>query len=165
MRRVVVFFIMFSMVGCSCPKRLTRLMERCPPPVEVDTVYSTLVLYRDTIIYRKIPGQIIRDTVKVPVEVEMPETNLKSVSALAEATAWIKDFELGLELIQYDSILEFKLDSAIRVSADTITMTETETVIKTVTEPPNPFWRNGFWVLVGIVVLGMILLLWFLKQK
>lgn len=162
MKRVVVFFIVISMVGCSCPKRLTRLMERCPPPVEVDTVYSTLILYRDTIIYREIPGQTIRDTVKVPVEVELPEMSLKSASTLAEATAWIKDFELGLELIQYDSILEFKLDSAIRVSTDTITFTETETVVKTVTEPPNPFYRNGFWVLAGLIVLSLILffLLW-----
>jgi hypothetical protein len=151
----VVFLTMIVLVGCSCPTRLSRLMERCPPPTTSDTIYNTVLVYRDTTIYRTIPGDTIRDSIVIPVEVELPEISLKQRSTLAEATAWIRSQQLGLELIQYDSIFEFKLDSAIWESRDTITIVTIKSIPKYI--KPKPFWKHGFLVLAGLVLITLVL--------
>lgn len=162
MNRIVISLIsVVLLAGCTCSKRLNRLMERCPPPQEI--VYNTIIAYRDTIVYREIPGDTIRDSIKVPVEVELPEMALKKRSTLAEATAWVQENQLGLELIQYDSLFQFKLDSAIQVHKDTIQIHDIRTVIKKEIVEKGRFWMHGFLVLAGLILLGLIL--WLVLRK
>lgn len=156
MKNVVVFLIVLSLAGCSAEKRLARLLEKHPLPETVDTFYSSpLIIYRDTIIFREIKGDTIRDSILIPVRVDLPEMRLKKASMLAEATATIRDNTLGLELIQYDTVFMFLLDSALRHDMDTVFVETVREVPKLI--PPKPFWRIGFLVLAGLILVTLVL--------
>ena len=160
---VVVFFIVVVLAGCSPQRRLARLLERYPIQETSDTVYNTIIAYRDTVIFELIPGDTVcRDTI-IPIQVDLPYTELKTRSTFAEATAWVLNNKLGLELIQYDTLFAFKLDSALVTNIDTVVITQV--VPYPVVEKANPFWKNGFWVLAGVVLVIILLMLWFLSRK
>lgn len=162
---VVVFLIVIVLAGCSPQRRLARLLERFPIPETSDTIYNTIIAYRDTMIFELIPGDTVyRDTI-LPSQAEFLYMELKTRVTLAEATAWVLDNKLGLELIQYDTILTWMIDSAIVERADTVRIYSEKVITKTIQEKPNPFWKNGFWVLAGVVLVIILLMLWFLSRK
>ncbi|MHA1382091.1 MAG: hypothetical protein ACTSRG_27275 [Candidatus Helarchaeota archaeon] len=75
-------------------------------------------------------------------------------TTLCSATAKVAGERLKMRLVQKDSIFQFKLDSAIRANRQIIT--QTKIVEKPI--PPKPFWKNGFFVLAGILILLLIFL-------
>ena len=143
------------LVGCSPQKRIARLLERFPLDSSIVIEYRDTTIYKDTTIFERIPGDTVwRDTI-LPVEVDLPYMELKTRSSLAEARAWILDNRLGLELIQYDTIFVFKLDSAL--SQDIDTMFVVNNIPYPVIEKIGKFWMHGFLVLAGLILLGLIL--------
>jgi len=147
---------MFAILaGCSPQKRIARLLERFPLDSSIVIEYRDTTIYKDTTIFERIPGDTVwRDTI-LPVEVDLPYMELKTRSSLAEARAWILDNRLGLELIQYDTIFIFKLDSAL--SQDIDTMFVVNNIPYPVIEKIGKFWMHGFLVLAGLILLGLIL--------
>lgn len=160
--KIFLFVMLVTLVGCSSQRRLARLLEKHPLPTDTVVVATHSVEYRDTLLFAYFPGDTVyRDTI-IPFEVDMPYTELKTRSTMAEATAWIYENRLGLRLIQFDSIFEFKLDSAIRMDKDSVFV---EVIREIPVEiAPKLFWKHGFLVLAGLILLSLILLL-VLKRK
>jgi hypothetical protein len=164
MNKTILFFIIFILAGCSPQRRLARLLERYPLPEVHDTVYLPgKTVYKDTTIYRYLPGEIDTVEIQVPVPFAIPDTSVTALTSLATARAYLKHNRLGLSLIQNDSLFKFLLDSAIRENRDTIKIETVKEVPKLV--PPNPFWRNGFWVLVGVLIVSLVVFAFFVTRK
>jgi len=143
------------LAGCSPQKRIARLLERFPLDSSIVIEYRDTTIYKDTTIFERIPGDTVwRDTI-LSVEVDLPYMELKTRSSLAEARAWILDNRLGLELIQYDTVFVFKLDSALSQNIDT--MFVVNNIPYPVIEKIGKFWMHGFLVLAGLILLGLIL--------
>jgi hypothetical protein len=153
MKNIAIFAILLLTVGCVTSKRCS---EKFPPTVisTVDTIH--VIEYRDTIIEKYLPG----DTVYSVEQIVVTDTVIKVLrpveaeTELANAKAWIDNDLLRLRLIQKDSILRFKLDSAIRVSSDTITITTVET--KTVEVKKAVTKYATFWVIIVLWFLSML---------
>jgi len=158
MKRTVVFFIVVFLTSCSPQRRLVRLLERYPIPA--DTIIQDTTIYRDSIIYETIAGDTVVDSITIPVEIDLPYMKITRHTAWASATAWLLDNQLGLELIQTDTIVEFVMDSVI-VERE-VEKVVTRTVVKEV-YVKRKFWMHGFLVLAGLSVL--VIVLWLLLGK
>ena len=143
--------------GCSPQRRLARLLERYPLPETRDTIYIPgKIIYRDTIVFKYLPGETQVNNVYVEVPKTLPDTIIMVQTTLARAFAHLDDNHLGLELVQFDSVFRFKLDSAIfENTPDTVKIETIKEVPKLI--PPKPFYKNGFFVLVGLIVLTLFL--------
>jgi len=163
MKNKLVFILaMMILASCSPQRRLARLLERYPLPEKIDTLYLPgETIYKDTTIYTEIPGETVTVELYVDVPVSIPDTSILAETELAVAKAYLKDNTLGLELKQLNQIYQFKLDSAIRMHSDTIVI-EKETTVKEYIKP-NPFWKNGFYILAGLIVV--VLFLFFLLRR
>jgi hypothetical protein len=161
MNKIVVVFMIVILAGCSPQKRLARLLDRYPLSQDTVIEYRDTTIWRDTTITRLIPGDtVFRDTL-IPFEVDLPDTELKTTSTFAEASAGIRSNVLWLELIQYDTVFVFKLDSALRQDIDTVfveVVKEVPTLVK-----QSSFWKHGFLVLAGLILIGLCL--WFLLKR
>ena len=132
---------MFAILaGCSPQKRIARLLERFPLDSSIVIEYRDTTIYKDTTIFERIPGDTVWRDAILPIEVDLPYMELKTRSSLAEARAWILDNRLGLELIQYDTIFIFKLDSAL--SQDIDTMFVVNNIPYPVIEKIGKFWMH-----------------------
>jgi len=155
MKKLILLSVVILLCGCSPQRRLANLLERYPLPTDTVIEYKDTIVYSDTILYDTILGEIVLDTILIPTEVDLPFTELLMVTSLASAHAWVQYNQLGLELIQYDTVFVWKLDSALQQNIDTI-------YVRTVREVPiiekvGTFWKHGFLVLAGLILLGLIL--------
>lgn len=164
MRKLTLFLAIMVLASCSPQRRLARLLERYPLPETHDTVYLPgKTIYKDTIITRYVPGDSVEVEIPIFVPVDIPDTAIRANTGLASATAYLQDNTLGLRLIQNDSLFKFLLDSAIRENIDTVRIEIVKEVPKLV--PPNPFWKNGFWILTGVLILSIIVFAFFVTRK
>lgn len=180
MKRYNFILLVVILAACSPQKRLTRLLDNHPYLVSKDTVFKPgPVVYRDTTVFREVPGDTayIESTI---VEYEpwdddgwwedpiAPPLNVPPVwvsTELATAKAWVERNVLKALLIQKDSVFRFKLDSAIRMNQDTITV---ERLIKyqIPMDPPTfKFYRAGFWILGVLIILALIIAAYFAFRK
>jgi hypothetical protein len=149
------------LASCSPQKRLARLLEQYPLKTDTVVKYKDTTIFRDALVIKHIPGETIyRDTL-IPFKVDLPYMELKTTSMFADARAWIWENRLGLEIIQHDTFFQFKLDSALRQDIDSI-FVETVREIPVI-EKANPFWKHGFLVLAGLLLLAMTLFFVFRK--
>jgi len=166
MKRIVLILLVVSLVGCSPCKRVARLIDKCPPEVTQDTIYLPgEVIYKDTTVFRYLPGDTVREQVLVKVPYQIPDTSVMARTSLAEAKAMLRSNRLKLQLIQYDSVFQWKLDSAIRThTPDTIEITNT-TYFKIPTKTKAcQFFQSGFFILAGLIVLGIVLFFVFMRK-
>ena len=162
MKKVSILLTIILLVGCS---PCERLLKKCPPEIIKDTVYLPgEIVYQDTVVYRYLAGDTVENEIVIEKWRDRPDTFITAHTELAEATARLQRNKLRLQLIQYDSLFQWKLDSAIRThTPDTIRITDT-TYFKVPTETKAcRFFRSGFIVLGALWVFGMILL--FLRLK
>jgi len=155
MKKLILLSVVILLWGCSPQRRLANLLEKFPLDADTVITYRDTIIYSDTTLYDTIPGEVILDTVLIPTEVDLPFTELTMVSSLALAHAWVQNNELGLKLIQYDTVFVWKLDSALQQNIDTI-------YVRTVKEVPviekvGTFWKHGFLVLAGLILISLIL--------
>lgn len=183
MKKLILLTVVILLCGCSPQRRLARLIERFP----LDTTRTVEIVYRDTTIEVPIPG----DTAYIETEIPVPYLDVDSISKLlglnadqktiiddlnkqltssfdvapiynetdlAKSKAWIEDGVLKSELYQKDSILNIKLDSAIMENKTT------DRIPYPVIVKAKPFYRNGFFILAGLILIGMILLFLFRKK-
>jgi len=158
MNKIIIICLALILASCSPQRRLARLLERHPLPETHDTLYLPgETIYKDTTITRYLPGETVVFDLLVDVPIDIPDTFLIAETTLATALAHLKDNRLGLELIQKDSVFKFLLEKAIRENRDTVRIETVKEVPKLI--PPNPFWKNGFWVVGGLLVLMILLLI------
>ena len=155
MKKLILLSVVILLCGCSPQRRLAHLLERYPLSADTVIEYRDTIIYSDTTLYDTILGEIILDTVIIPTEVDLPFTELSMGTSLASAHAWVLNNQLGLELIQYDTVFAWKLDSALRQDIDTIYMQVVKEV--PVIEKVGTFWKHGFLVLVGLFLISLIL--------
>jgi len=146
-----ILLIILVLNSCTTQK---RCLQKFPPIVGVDTIIYTTTVYRDTVILRYLPGDTVfsHSIEKVPVRAAIRP--VEAETSLAYARAWISEKRLRLMLIQKDSVFRFKLDSAIRANERIEYITE----IKTHQLPPKPFYKRGFFILAGVLLLFFILI-------
>ena len=144
--------LLILLTGCVTQK---RCLEKFPPVVGSDTVVTEHTVYRDTIIYRHLPGDTVFVDVPVYIDNGQPMTvePARAETELAMAQSWVERGRLMLELQQKDSILQFKLDSAFRSNKQVEYITKTETHQL----PPKPFLK--WWFSISLVFIVLILVI------
>ena len=151
-------FILLLLSGCVTQK---RCLDKFPP--DTVTVTHDTTIFKDTMVFRKIKG----DTVYIerilyhymPSEHTPIKRNYEPIllqTALCVARSYIAGNRIKMSLVQKDSVFQFKLDSAIRANKKVVI--KTKIVEKPI--PPNPFWRNGFFVVGAILILLLVFLVW-----
>ena len=141
------FIIILALITTGCVTQ-QKCYEKFPP--DTITVFHDTTLYRDTILYREIKGDTmymeriiyLTDTFRYHIQPIYMQTTL------CYAKAEITGERLKMRLVQRDSIFRFKLDSAILANRTVIVRTK---IVKEPV-PPNPFWKNGFFILSGILL-------------
>lgn len=165
MKKLVLLLAIAILASCSPAKRLARLLEKYPQPVEIDTVYTPgKTIYKDTTVFKFFPGEVSVESVYIDVPVAIPDTFIEAHTSTADAIAWIQNNELGLQLIQYDTLIQWKIDSAIRIHSDTIYI-EKEQIVTVTEYKDRSFYKSGFFIFGGLVLVMLLLLFWFLKRK
>ncbi len=139
---LLVFFIASTALSCATRKKCA-LKHPCPLEVSKDSIYIEII--------KKVPYIIQGDSIVVEVPINCPDQELVSI-------------ETG-KLKQQISILNGKLQSYTEILPDTITVTvkETETIIKTVKvkEPVRYVpqiikifaWLGGLFIIAFIIWL------------
>ena len=148
----------------SCVTQRKCLLKFPPPPA--DTVTFTDTQWRDTIIYRTLPADTIRDSVEVVLPCPVPPTfksdTVRAVRPLASAAAWLHGNKLQLRLTLNETTLAFKLDSAIKASAKTTVVTQQIIVEKKVIPP---FYRASLFVNLFLIVFVAAIFYIALRRK
>lgn len=105
-------------IATSCSKWCAT---HCQPQVIIkdSIVNNTIIDYKDTIIYVKVLGERVTDSIPVIIQVpgypvKISPNKITESLKYCEATAWIKDQKMYLELIQKDTIIAFNLKNAIK---------------------------------------------------
>jgi hypothetical protein len=164
MKKLVLLLAIAILASCSPTKRLARLLEKYPQPEKIDTVYTPgKTVYKDTTVFKFFPGETSVEHVYVDVPVALPDTFIEAHTSTADAIAWLQNNELGLQLIQYDTLIQWKIDSAIRIHSDTI-LIEKEKIVTVTEYKDRPFYKNSFFILGGIILISLILLFAFRKR-
>lgn len=125
MKNLIIILISLLSVSCLTVKRIERNCDKfakiCEVPVkkEVKIIRDVHIetIYRDTIIYVKVPGKTVKK--KVPVYINKGVTNSgRSVLSVPFATGWaqVVNSKLIHELTQTDTILRVKLENALKHS-------------------------------------------------
>ena len=157
MKKLILLSVVILLCGCSPQRRLANLLERFPQDITTVIEYRDSVIYRDTTITKYLPGEIVIDSflIRVPVEVPIPDTSFVLSTSLATSTTWLEDNVLGMSLFQNDTLLTFLIDSAILENTDTTFITLK--IPYPVIEKVGTFWKHGFLVLAGLILIGLIL--------
>lgn len=113
---VLLLMLLVSFTSCITQKKCQRLY---PPEVITETkvVEKEKIEYRDTVIYREIPGKEVR--VEVPVEVKTPYgvpiktpvfiDTLMIQNEFAMAFAWVNNSVMGMRLYTKPQKFQFDL--------------------------------------------------------
>jgi len=158
----IVILAILSLFATSCSKRWCNTHH----PISVDTVrIETIrdsIIFRDTVIYKTIPGETVIDSVIIPCP-EVLGYQVKKVYAetsLAKASAWWDFPNIKLELIQKDTTIELRLDRALKESYHWKTLYE-KLHIKPEPEKYIPgFYKFSTFAFIGIIIalIGYVLL-------
>ena len=128
MRAILFGLIVLILSSCSVQRRAERKCEKATYKwgCNKDTAYikETVIntLYKDTVVYIKIPGDTVHDSVPVVVEIFTDGTTLVSSkkntlqTSLATSQAWIQSGKLHHTLIQKDSVYKAQIQNAIRIT-------------------------------------------------
>jgi hypothetical protein len=116
MKYILIILLAFLLLGCVTQKRCN---EKFPSQsfTKDSIVYKDKLVYKDTTIYVPIPGDTVYKDTLVYVDKFTGLVNSKKVYAftsLAEAIAWVSNSKLYLTLIQKDTTIEVRLDSALK---------------------------------------------------
>lgn len=158
MRKILIVLTLVILASCSPTERLARLLERYPIPEKVDTLYTPgETIYRDTVVTKYLPGEVSVESIYIDVPISIPDTFIEASTSTADAIAYLQDNELGLQLIQYDTVIQWKIDSALVFHTDTIIVTKD--IPFPVIEEVGTFWKHGFYVLAGLAALILLIVL------
>jgi len=160
----VGFAILIILLSVSCVTQ-RKCLEKFPPDIDSVLTIRDTTIYRDTVISRYLPGdtvyswRYIFDTVEINTEPELyPPDTAFAETDLALAKAWVdvrgRFSKVNVILIQKDTTLQFRLDSALRASDHWERLYITE--VHTVPERFIPLWTK---ILISALVLIILLIL------
>lgn len=105
MEKKVIILLLVILAGCRV----------CPPSISTnDTIIERqTIIYRDTVVEYNIIHDTVYDSIYIPIERNIYAKLYKEVP-LAWAEAQVKNSKLSLLLVQKDTTIEMRLNSAIR---------------------------------------------------
>jgi len=176
MKTITIILISIFSVSCLTVKRIEKhcddfakiCVTNTETEVKVITNTVTEIEYRDTIIYKYLPGKVVER--KIPVYINAGIVNSEMsvlITPLARSTAQVINSRLEHYLTQNDTTLQLELEDArktIRILNTEKWKTELKNTV-TVTENSN-FAKACIkivWALIVIVVLGVVYLV--IKNK
>jgi hypothetical protein len=163
MKKFVLFLAIVILAGCSPTRRLARLLERYPIPEKIDTLYTPgKTIYRDTTVYKYLPGEVSVESLYIDIPISIPDTFIEAHTSTADAIAYLQDNVLGLQIIQYDTVIKWKIDSALVYHRDTVVITKD--IPYPVIEKAKPFYKNGFFILAGLILVSLVLFFVFRRK-
>lgn len=130
--------------------------EEKPPETIITTKDS--VIYRDTTVYIHLPGQTDTAYIDVPCQKAYISDTAIAETELAKAWAWMQWRKINLVLIQKDTTITQRLDSAIMEAQHWKEKYTTETKVKVIYEAPG-WWRfthYGFFTLLMLLIIIFI---------
>ena len=169
MIRLIILIGLFIVIGCSPITRLNRIYTNHPELQPRDTVITLIVTrdsiaYRDTTLFIRLPGDTVTISGEViylptsPIEVKIRPDTLSAETEFSQASAWIQEMRLNLQLIDKDTTLLIRLDSLTKEVY--YWKEEYEKVVTTVKEKHLPkFYEIMTWVgvgMIGLLLLGII---------
>lgn len=116
MKTITTLAIVLIVSSCATHKRCLRKFQVLPDTVSV-VYYRDTIIYQDTIIRVFIPGATVIDSVVIPFPVPEPfyvPDTARAETSLAIAKAWWSYPLIRLSLVQKDTTIEAKLDSAMK---------------------------------------------------
>ena len=141
-----------------------RCLSKFPPVSDTITVVTTKdsVIYRDTTIYIKIPGAVQVDSILIPCPSVQPGVFIPDTAFLENqfsiARAWYRPPNIQLRLIQKDTTIAFRLDSAIREAH--YWKEQYTQVTQTVTKKHIPvLYKIALWAWIGAIIFVLALIL------
>jgi len=148
-----------TLIGCS-PKIIKEIITKD------SIVYKEKLVYKDTTIFKYLPGDTVFKDVIVYVDKSTGLANSKKIFAftsLAEASAWVYNSRLFLNLIQKDTTIEIRLDSAIREASYWMEKYKSSSTVTTKETFKTPWYMKALALLGGLslVIIG----LWIYKNK
>jgi hypothetical protein len=163
MRKILFFLVLISFASCVTRKACER---KFPPEVMIirkdSIIRTTETIYRDTTIYTHIPGDSVSDTKPVLQKDGIISSDTSNLAtAFAKSRAYVDNGKLIHELIQKDTLIQKKIDNAIRltwVRAERFFETS-----KTITIEVNRLtgWQHfQLWtlrILIGIIILFLLI--------
>ena len=117
MRYITILLILILFSSCVSQK---KCLKRYPPEtirVRYDSIsIKDSIIYKDRIIERIIKADTVYKDKLIPVPITLNVPPLIAENDYAIAKAWIQDSRLKLQLEQKDQVIQFKLDSADKIS-------------------------------------------------
>lgn len=148
---VLLVLTLFILIGC-CPKITPTVIKKD------SIVYREKLVYKDTTIYKHLPGDTVNKVDTVWINKWNGLANSKKIYAftsLAEASAWVKNSKLFLNLTQKDTTIEIRLDSAIKEATywKEKYQNNSSVVVKEVTK--SPWWMKALAAFGGLCFVGI----------
>jgi len=157
--KYLILILIVLLSGCVTQN---KCLFKFPPPPP-DTIHTSSTVWKDTTIYKYLPGETIRDSIIVEKLVEkrikVPYTSIYAETEFSEATASIENNKLRLELIQRDSLLAIYVDSAIRISTDTIIIEQPYIKEVKVKSKYQDFVGYACWIFFGLFLFTLLFLI------
>ena len=159
-----IAILVILLTGCVTQKKcLTKF-----PPVN-DTIRIVIlkdsVVYRDTTIFIHLPGQTTVDSVVIPCPpptTEFISDTARAKTSLAFARAWWQYPNIQLRLVQTDTTIVARLDSAIMESY--YWRNEYEQIKQTIIVKKIPLiYKIAFWFVLGQIFLFVFIIVYKLK--
>jgi len=156
---LILIWLGVALIGCS-PKVIKETITKD------SIIYKEKISYRDTTIYRFIQGDTVFKTTVVYIDKNTGLINSKKLYAftsLAEASAWVLNSHLYLNLIQKDTTIEIRLDSALKEASYWKERYLNSATVLTKETFKSPWYMKVLaWIgSISLVVIG----LWIYKTK
>lgn len=158
---LTVFALSILLSSCVTQKACLRKFPNSADTVKI-VILKDSIVFRDTTLFITLPEVVKYDTVVIPCPPPPPSyvpDTAKAETDFAKAQAWYDYPMIRLRLYQKRSILEVKLDSAIK---EAYYWKEQYTNITTVTEVVKIplIYKIALWMLIGMLALIAFMVLW-----
>lgn len=168
MRKVSLIVFLALLSSCVTQRRCSIKFPIVVNSSVKETVRDSIV-YRDTVIYVGIPGELRTDSIPIPCSDVLGYIPQKvyAETSLARASAWWSYPNIKLELIQKDTTIERRLDNALKEAYHW--QSEYEKI--TVTPQPLKYipgiYKVAFWLWISVILsgIGYITLRFFVFKK
>jgi hypothetical protein len=156
MKKILIGLLLCaSLSSCLTQKRCFDKFHIVADTVRIVTVRDSIV-YRDTTITVVLPGKTVYDTVRIPCPPPPPEfipDTAKAETTLSRAEAWFSYPFIKLRLIQKDTTITFRLDSALRNAYYWKSEYEKIVNIVPVKKPIPSIYKIGLWLWILVIVV------------
>lgn len=166
----IYIIILLLFASCTPQKRLSRLLQKYPLPVQTVTTVkdSVIVEYRDRVVYDTIHGDTVY-TEKVLYK-EIPTGIRRSDTAIlendyAQAKAWVYNAKVHLYLLQKEQVIQRRLEAADKMT----TYWREKYTTKETTTPPVKYIpklvKFAAWGFVVLIILLAVIIYFQIKMK